>query len=152
METVKRLNKKYTLSTAKPIQLRYGTTNKDNPQVVYLALRCWLMPSARLDYAKAFDEIKKCMKAYVKDNFANGYDFDKKFIIDFDLNLDGMGPNCIKRKYFTMDVFLKQKEGCIRKMKALKPSLDYQIGMLGENLYEQLIDYQFTVYKKKKGE
>ena len=152
MNKIRRLNKKYTLHTDRPIQVKYGTTNRENPRVIYLAFRCWLVPHLRLDYKKALDDIKQAMRQYVKDNFANGYDFDKKFIIDFDLNLDNMGPSCKKRKYFTMDVFLRQREDLTRKIESIKEPLGYQAKMLGESLHDKLCEYDFSVYLKKNGE
>jgi hypothetical protein len=37
---MKRLNKEYKLDVCNYISLKYGTVNKDNPQVIYVACKC----------------------------------------------------------------------------------------------------------------
>ena len=59
---MKRLNKEYKLDVCKHISLKYGTVNRNNPQVVYVSGKCWVSPLRNMNYADVISNIEKEMR------------------------------------------------------------------------------------------
>jgi hypothetical protein len=85
---MKRLNKEYKLDVCNHVVVKYGSVNKDNPQVVYVSGRCWVSPQIKMDYDDVIYHIEKEMRKNIKLFLMDGINFDKKFILDFDINTD----------------------------------------------------------------
>ena len=88
---MKRLNKEYKLDVCSHVVVKYGSVNKDNPQVVYVSGRCWVSPQIKMNYDDVIYHIEKEMRKNIKLFLMDGINFDKKFILDFDINTDNFG-------------------------------------------------------------
>ena len=98
---MKRLNKEYKLDVCKHISLKYGTVNKNNPQVVYVSGKCWVSPLKQMDYANVVNGIEKDMRKNIKNFLIDGVNFDNKYILDFDISIDKLLPN--EKKFLSFD-------------------------------------------------
>lgn len=144
---MKRFNKEYKLDVCNHMSLKYGTVNKDNPQVIYVSGKCWIKTLKEQDYEKVLLEIEKKMKKNIKLFLANGEDFSNKFILDFDISLDNFIPN--KKKFLSFDFYLKQKELNQKTLIGLKDLLKRKISTISNKLVYEFQENGFLVEKKK---
>ena len=72
---MKRLNKEYKLDVCRHISLKYGTVNKNNPQVVYVSGKCWVSPLRQMNYELVFNDIEKKMRNNIKAFLIDGINF-----------------------------------------------------------------------------
>ena len=144
---MKRLNKEYKLDVCNHISLKYGTVNKENPQVIYVSGKCWICPKREMNYKPRINSIEKEMKKHINTFLMDGVNFDKKFILDFDVNTDGISPN--KKTFLSFDFYLKQNEKNKKQLKDLKGFLERRVSTISNNLFFLFKDNDFEIEKKK---
>ena len=144
---MKRLNKEYKLDVCNHIDVRYGSVNKDNPQVIYVSGKCWVSPKSKMNYKYVIEMIEKEMRKKIKIFLTDGVNFDKKFILDFDLNTDGLDIG--EKKFLSFDFYLKQNEDSKKSLKDVKPILDGKISTVVNNLVYLFNENDFDVEKTK---
>ena len=144
---MKRLNKEFKLDICDQILLKYGSVNKDNPQIVYISGKCWVSPQTKMDYTLAINIIKKEMKNKIKTFLIDGENFCNKFILDFDISTDKMLPN--EKKFLSFDLYLKQNENNKKSLKNLKEILNRKMRVIVNNLIYLFNENDFSIQKKK---
>lgn len=144
---MKRLNKEYKLDVCNHMILKYGSVNKDNPQVVYVSGRCWVSPQTDMDYESVVYEIEKKVRNTIKSFLMDGVNFDNKFILDFDINTDKMNKN--DKKFLSFDLYLKQNENNKKTLKELKELLMHRISTVANNIVYFFKENDFEINKKK---
>ena len=145
---MRRLNKEYKLDICNHINVKYGSVNRDNPQVVYVSGRCWISPNSNNSNCKdVICDIEKNMRKNIKLFLIDGINFDDKFILDFDVNTDNMANGV--RKYLSFDFYLRQNENNKKTLKELKPMLSSRLSTVVNNVVYQFNENNFSVDKKK---
>ena len=144
---MKRLNKEYKLDVCKHISLKYGTVNKNNPQVVYVSGKCWVSPLKQMDYANVINGIEKDMRKNIKNFLIDGVNFDNKYILDFDISIDKLLPN--EKKFLSFDFYLRQNEKNKKDLADLKDIFNRKISTIANNLVYMFKENDFTVQKTK---
>ena len=144
---MRRLNKEYKLDVCNHISVKYGSVNKDNPQVIYVSGKCWVSPQIKMDYEDVIYHIEKELKKNIKLFLIDGINFDKKFILDFDINTDNIGIG--DKKFLSFDFYLRQNEANKKSLKDLKNILNGRISTVVNNLVHLFKEYDFTIEKRK---
>jgi hypothetical protein len=144
---MKRLNKEYGLDVCSHMLLKYGSVNKDNPQVVYISGRCWVSPTHKMDYEYVIGMIEKEMRKNIKLFLIDGDNFDNRFILDFDINTDKMSPN--EKKFLSFDLYIRQNESNKKTLKELKEILNRRISTISNGLVYLFNENNFSVQKKR---
>jgi hypothetical protein len=144
---MKRLNKEYKLDVCNHVIVKYGSVNKDNPQVIYISGRCWVSPKVNIDYDYVISNIEKEMRKNIKLFLMDGVNFDKKFILDFDINTDNFGIG--DKKFLSFDFYLRQNEANKKSLKDLKNILNGRISTVVNNLVYLFKENDFTIEKRK---
>ena len=144
---MRRLKKEYRLNVCNSIILKCGTVNRDDPQVIYITGKCWISPQSEMDYEDSLYEIEKKMKSSIKDIMIDGVNFDKKFILDFDINVDDFKPNL--KRFLTFDFYLRQNKDNKRQLSLLRPLLKWKVGAISNNLVRLFNENNFLVEKRK---
>lgn len=144
---MKRLNKEYKLDVCNHISLKYGTVNRNNPQVVYISGKCWVSPQKEMDYSSVINDIEKNMRKNIKSFLIDGVNFDNKFILDFDINIDNLSPKV--KKFLSFDFYLRQNEKNKKELADLKELFNRKISTIANNLVYSFKENDFTVDKKK---
>ena len=144
---MKRLNKEYKLDVCKHINLKYGTVNKNNPQVVYISGKCWVSPLKQMDYANVINGIEKDMRKNIKNFLIDGINFDNKYILDFDVSIDKLLPN--EKKFLSFDFYLRQNEKNKKDLADLKDIFNRKISTIANNLVYMFKENDFTIQKTK---
>lgn len=145
---MKRLNKEYKLDVCSHIKLKYGTVNRNNPQVIYVSGKCWVSPLRKMDYTSVFNEAEKNMRKNIKTFLIDGENFENKYILDFDINIENISPN--EKKFLSFDFYLKQNEKNKKELSAFKDVFNRKISTIANNLVYVLKENDFTVNKTKK--
>lgn len=142
-----RLNKEIKLDCCDGIELKYGTTNKDNPKVVYISGKMWIKPNSKGDYGTIINSIKKNFKNNIKRILNNNVTFDTRYISDFDINPDNLEYG--KKTYVYVCLFVRQKKVEITKLKNMKNVILHNFKYLFKDLEKELHDNYFDVSKEK---
>lgn len=144
---MKRLNKEYKLDVCNHISLKYGTVNRNNPQVVYISGKCWVSPQREMNYSDVIDNIEKGMKRNIKSFLIDGINFDNRFILDFDINTDGLVPR--EKKFLSFDFYLRQNEKNKKQLSELNDLFKRKVSTIANNLVYSFKENDFTINKKK---
>jgi hypothetical protein len=144
---MKRLNKEYKLDVCKHISLKYGTVNRNNPQVVYVSGKCWVSPLRTMNYGDIISNIEKEMRRNIKTFFIDEINFDNKYILDFDINVDNINPN--EKKFLSFDFYLRQNEKNKKQLGDLKDMLNRKVSTIANNLVYMFKENNFSIEKRK---
>ena len=144
---MKRLNKEYKLDVCNHISLKYGTVNRNNPQVVYISGKCWVSPQREMNYVDVIDSIEKRMKKNIKSFLIDGINFDNRFILDFDINTEGLAPR--EKKFLSFDFYLRQNEKNKKQLSDLNDLLKRKVSTIANNLVYSFKENDFSINKKK---
>ena len=144
---MKRLNKEYKLDISKDVLLKYGSVNKDNPQVIYVSGKCWISPTREMDYDGVISEIESDMRKNIRKVFIDGENFENRFILDFDVSTDGLFPN--RKKFLSFDFYLRQKERNKKKLSDIKEFINDKVRYVSNEMVFSFNDNSFTVQKSK---
>jgi hypothetical protein len=144
---MKRLNKEYKLDVSNDVILKYGSVNKDNPQVIYVSGKCWISPTRETDYDEAISDVESRMRKNIKKTIIDGINFEDKFILDFDINTDGFFPN--RKKFLSFDFYLRQNEKNKKSLSDIKQFISEKVRYISNEMVYDFKEYHFTVEKKK---
>lgn len=144
---MKRLNKEYKLDICNHVIVKYGSVNKDNPQVIYVSGKCWVSPKHQMDYEYVISRIEKEMKKSIKLFLIDEINFTNRFILDFDINTDKF--NIGDKKFLSFDFYLRQNDSDVKKLKDLKEMLSNKVSTVVNNLVYLFKENGFIVEKRK---
>jgi len=144
---MKRLNKEYRLDVSDNIILKYGSVNKDNPQVIYVSGKCWICPTKESDYDEVISSIESDMRKNIRNVLVDGVNFENRFILDFDISTDGLYPN--RKNFLSFDFYLRQNEKNKKKLADLKQLLGGKVSLISNKMVFAFKENSFTVEKKK---
>lgn len=142
-----RLNKEIKLNNCKNINLKYGSINKNDPQVIYVSGKMWLCPTYDGNYSEQVNLVYNSFKRKLNFALSNSVVFDKKHILDFDLNPDNLIKN--KKKFVSISFFLKQKGDKLINLNNIRNIISTNFGYLFKELEDELIENEFEVSKTK---
>ena len=140
-----KLNKEYQFKVSDKIRAKIGTTNRNEPKVVYVHGRAWVTPLQDDDYSKIIDRISKSFKHDVKRMIVEDYLFNTKYILDFNLSTTAMSIG--KKSFLSFDLFLKQERDI--PLKELKEMIADDIRTLLLSLEEEFTNNGFILFAKK---
>ena len=144
---MKRLNKEYKLDSSSSVILKYGSVNKDNPQVIYISGKCWICPTVETDYDNVIANVETEMRKNIRNRIVDGVNFANNFILDFDISTDGLYPN--RKKFLSFDFYLRQNERNKKKLVDLKEFLDSKVRYISNEMVYMFKENGFTVEKQK---
>jgi hypothetical protein len=142
-----RLNKEIKLNNCKNINLKYGSINKNDPQVIYVSGKMWLCPTYDGDYNEQINLMHNNFKKRLNSVLSDSVIFEKKHILDFDLNVENLIKN--KKKFFSITFFIKQKREKLVNLNNIKNIISSDFGYLFKELENELIENEFEVSKTK---
>lgn len=144
---MKRLNKEYKLDVCKEISVKYGSVNREDPQVVYVNGKCWVSPLCKMDYQTVLSSVKDNMKKDIKRHLIDDINFKGKFIFDFDVNTDKIEPN--SKKFLTFDLYARQNKENKKNLKELRAVMEDKFTIISNNLTKALAENDFSVSRRK---
>jgi hypothetical protein len=142
-----RLNKEIKLNNCKNINLKYGSINKNDPQVIYVSGKMWLCPTYDGDYNEQINLMHNNFKKRLNSVLSDSVIFEKKHILDFDLNVENLIKD--KKKFFSITFFIKQKREKLVNLNNIKNIISSDFGYLFKELENELIENEFEVSKTK---
>ena len=103
---MKKFNREKEFYSNNKIELRYGTVNRINPNIIYVVGNMWVVPKYKGDYKRdvlnAINKFKKLLRKKVSDSDS----FDDNIVCDFDVKFATLKQD--KKNCITFEVFLKQ--------------------------------------------
>lgn len=144
---MKRLNKEYKLDVCNHVLVKYGSVNKENPQVVYISGKCWISPLQETDYDSVINEVEREMRNNIKMFLIDEYNFCGKYILDFDVCSDNM---CVGvNKFLSFDFFVRQNDKNKKQLKDLIPILSKRVSTIVNGMVYSFNENGFSVSKRK---
>ena len=130
-------------------KVKIGTTNKENPQVIYVDGRVFLSPSEVMDnYSDEIEDIRKNFKRTIGERLRTNEIFADRFILNFDISSSRMIKD--KRSFLSFQFFLKQKNTAPLKLGTVKEKSEIFINSLLSNLEGDIQSHCFTLHKTRK--
>jgi len=142
-----RLNKEIKIDACKNINLKYGSVNKNDPQVIYVSGKMWICPTYDGDFNEPINLVYNNFRKELNSILRKSVVFDSKHILDFDINPINLIKN--KKKFFSISFFVKQKSEKLINLKNMKNLISSNFGYLFKNLERDLIENEFEVSKTK---
>ena len=142
-----RLNKEIKIDICENINLKYGSVNKNDPQIIYVSGRMWVCPSYDGDYETPINLIHNKFKRELSMCLRDSSIFDYKHILDFDINPLNLVKD--KKTFFSISFYVKQKPEKIINLNNIKNLISSKFGYLFRELEKDLIENEFKVSKTK---
>ena len=142
-----RLNKEIKLNNCKNINLKYGSVNKNDPKVIYVTGKMWLCPTYDGNYSEQIEIMHNNFKRELKNVLGNSVIFEKKHILDFDLNVENLVKN--KKKFASITFFVRQHDDKLMNLKNIRNVISSDFGYLFKELENELIENEFEVSKTR---
>ena len=142
-----RLNKEVKLNSCKNISLKYGSVNKNDPQVIYVSGKMWICPTYDGDFNEPINLVYSKFKKELSRILRNSTVFESRHILDFDLNSENLVRD--KKKFFSITFFVKQKSEKLINLNNIKNIVSSDFSYLFSDLENDLIENEFEVSKTK---
>lgn len=142
-----RLNKEVKLNSCKNISLKYGSVNKNDPQVIYVSGKMWICPTYDGDFNEPINLVYSKFKKELSRILRNSTVFESRHILDFDLNSENLVRD--KKKFFSITFFIKQKSENLINLNNIKNIVSSDFSYLFNELENDLIENEFEVSKTK---
>ena len=128
--------------------LKIGTTNKINPQVIYVEGRTFISPKEEMDcYDKQIRELKVYLQRCLSSMLTNNDLFERKYILDFQLANSGVKIG--KKSFLSFEFLLKQKSTPLLKFKEIKNNCGKYINEVINPFKEEIERQGFYITKTK---
>lgn len=128
--------------------LKLGTTNKQNPQVIYIEGRTFISPNEDKDsYEKDLRDLKIFLKKKIYQALVNSDYFWKEYILDFQIANSGVRLG--KKSFLSFEVLLKQRGKNVLKLKEIKNNCQDTILEIINSFKDEIIRKGFCVTKTK---
>ena len=100
-----------------------------------------------MNYVDVISNIEKEMRRNIKTFFIDEINFDNKYILDFDINVDNINPN--EKKFLSFDFYLRQNEKNKKQLGDLKDMLNRKVSTIANNLVYMFKENDFSIEKRK---
>jgi hypothetical protein len=100
-----------------------------------------------MNYGDIISNIEKEMRRNIKTFFIDEINFDNKYILDFDINVDNINPN--EKKFLSFDFYLRQNEKNKKQLGDLKDMLNRKVSTIANNLVYMFKENNFSIEKRK---
>lgn len=127
-----RTTKEYQINKGETFRVKYGTLDKNNPEVIYLRTKAKIKPFIeKRDYSNDVQEIKDDFMQYIKDVVKYDYFLNDRHICSFSVSEKGLAYG--KGSHIKYDLYVKPLE--------VKPIQTYEqhLSVLVRNANNKLI-------------
>lgn len=126
-----------------------GTTNKLNPQAIYLNGKAFIRPvTDKDDYDDDITDIRYNLKRNIAKALKKTTIFEPKFILNFDIASNRMVNG--KRSFLSFQIVLKQKKDNIMKLNDVRDIGEPFVHDIVFSLENDIIMHDFTIHKRRK--
>lgn len=139
-----RKNKEYKIKLDNSFKAKYGSTDKDNPKVVYINGSAWMIPPKIEDIKTVIPTIERNVKNFIKFEINNQQNLDKSFILDFDLKPDSIIPG--RRKFISFELFVRQRE--TKSLSEISNEMKEMVSKITCKIERELMENEFEKIEK----
>lgn len=128
--------------------LKLGTTNKVNPQVIYIEGRTFISPLEEKEtYEKDIRDFKTIIQRKLNELLRDNEYFYKNYILDFQIANSGVRVG--KKSFLSFEFLLKQRKKDFLKLKDIKNlCLDFFLEVIS-SLETSIREHNFNISKTK---
>lgn len=137
-----RKNKEYKIESGNSFKLKYGSTDKDDPKVVYINGNTWMVPPKIDEVKTVIPSIERNVRNFVKFEINKNQSLDKSFIFDFDLKPDSIIPG--RRKFISFELYVRQRE--TKKLTEICDNIREMASKITGKIEEELVRNDFVKY------
>ena len=142
---MKKLNKKYNILIDNNWETICGTTNKDDPKVIFLSCKTRVNINNNINFNESLNIIFKNLKFNIKNFLRTSKLFDTKFILDYDFAEIASNNH---QQILTFDIFLKQKQN-LKTLKNLIFDIEKDFKPILNNFTNFFIQNEVSITKTK---
>ena len=148
-EKAVRLNSEKTIANDY-FKVKIGTTNKINPQVVYVEGKTFIKPlNEKDDYNKDIVELKRAFNKTLQKYLTGDKLYVPKYIFDFQVAQSGIST--AKKSFLTFQFLMRQKvDKQIMKLKDIKTASEDLINNIINEFSEHVKSHDFSITKTKR--
>ena len=148
-EKAVRLNSEKTIANDY-FKVKIGTTNKINPQVVYVEGKTFIKPlNEKDDYNKDIVELKRASNKTLQKYLTGDKLYVPKYIFDFQVAQSGIST--AKKSFLTFQFLMRQKvDKQIMKLKDIKTASEDLINNIINEFSEHVKSHDFSITKTKR--
>lgn len=131
-------------------KLKIGTTNKINPQIIYIEGKTFISPEEKkTNYSEELSTMRSTLVNSLSRSLTKTQLFvPNKYIIDFQVAKTGINPS--KRSFLGFQLMLKQKFAPFKKVSDVKDEYEPLLNNIISTLVDKIQDLHFNIYKSKK--
>lgn len=137
-----RKNKEYKIESGNSFKLKYGSTDKDDPKVVYINGNTWMVPPKIDEVKTVIPSIERNVRNFVKFEINKNQSLDKSFIFDFDLKPDSIIPG--RKKFISFELYVRQRE--TKKLTEICDNIREMASKITGKIEEELVRNDFVKY------
>lgn len=130
--------------------IKYGTTQRCNPEVIYVSSKFWIEPLEEIEFENVFEDIRNEFRQELTCILRNQEKWQNKFISDFDIKSNGIQTN--KKSFVSIEFYIKQNSKMMRNFKSLECDMINDFTNLFDNLQENLSVNNIRIYQNKKAQ
>jgi hypothetical protein len=110
---MKKINSETTIENDL-FKIKIGTTDKKNPEIIYIEIGCYISPNEEKEYGPIIDDIEKGINNFIGEMVGPNSICEKDYIFIFDIAEERITKK--KKSYMEMQIFLK----VIKEIRSLK--------------------------------
>lgn len=139
-----RKNKEYKINSGNSFKLKFGSTDKNNPKVVYINGSTWMIPPKVDDIKAVIPSIERNVRNFVKYEINNNSLLDKSFIFDFDLKQDSTIPG--RRKFVSFELYVRQRD--MSSLGEISENISSMASKISGKIEQELLENEFRKVEK----
>jgi hypothetical protein len=143
-----RLGKQIPLDITNEMDICYGTTNRLNPQVIFVNGKFWIEPQIEMEYERVLNSISYNIKNKIRHLLKTENKWDNRVIFDIDIKTTSMSTH--RKTFGDFEIFLRQKDSTVVKVDKLGDALRRLLTPIISEFIEDLQINDFIITKTKR--
>jgi hypothetical protein len=138
----KRTTKEYKLNNNVKIKTKYGTLDKNNPEILYIRSRATITPEIKKkDFSEDIALIKRIFEKNVKTIIFESNVFENKHICNIEMSENGIAFG--KKSHVKYDIYIKPKIS--KKLEEYKNDVIDLVCLFNQNLSQSLTENNIKI-------
>lgn len=143
-----RLTKKKKLDINHTLEMSCGTTNRLNPQIIFVEGKFWLEPKTEMEYEKILSPLVSKLRKDLKNSIRyKQNEWDNKLIFDVDIKYNSLVPN--KKSFVDFEIYFKQNNDNVKDVLEISDDITALLKPLFDDFVGELIENDFIMSKTK---
>ena len=137
--------REYKLENVGDIKLKFGTTDRLNPEVVYLTGKLWVSHHGDGNCERKMEKVRERLRKRIEAWLPSEPSLKQRFVLGYDIFTANMDTGV--RKLLTFDVLLRQRE--LRELTEVRDSVSSALRPMLKDMISDMKSFGFETHEKK---